>query len=49
MPTLSLLDRLACATADSGKYLVVWKNDGGSWKLHRDIWTTSQPAAAAPA
>jgi uncharacterized protein (TIGR02246 family) len=37
------------ATADSGKYLVVWKNDGGSWKLHRDIWTTSQPAAAAPA
>ena len=29
--------------ADSGKYIVVWKNDGGSWKLHRDIWTTSQP------
>ncbi len=31
--------------ADQGKYLVIWKNDGGSWKLHRDIWTTSQPAA----
>lgn len=29
--------------ADSGKYIVVWKNDGGRWKLHRDIWTTSQP------
>ena len=31
------------ALADQGKYLVVWKNDGGKWKLHRDIWTTSQP------
>ena len=32
------------ATIDQGKYLVVWKNDGGSWKLHRDIWNTSLPA-----
>jgi uncharacterized protein (TIGR02246 family) len=32
------------ATADHGKYLVVWKNDGNAWKLRRDIWTTSQPA-----
>lgn len=32
--------------ADQGKYLVVWKNDAGRWKLHRDIWNTSQPAAA---
>ena len=32
--------------ADQGKYVVVWKNDNGTWKLHRDIWTTSQPAAA---
>jgi uncharacterized protein (TIGR02246 family) len=31
--------------ADQGKYIVVWKNDQGAWKLHRDIWTTSQPAA----
>jgi len=30
--------------ADQGKYLVVWKNDKGAWKLHWDIWTTSQPA-----
>ena len=29
------------AVADKGKYIVVWKNDGGTWKLHRDIWTTS--------
>lgn len=32
------------AVADAGKYIVIWKNDRGSWKLHRDIWTTSQPA-----
>lgn len=26
---------------DHGKYIVIWKKEGGSWKLHRDIWTTS--------
>ncbi|MGI9040549.1 MAG: YybH family protein [Gemmatimonadales bacterium] len=31
--------------ADAGKYLVVWKQEGGAWKLHRDIWTTNRPAA----
>jgi uncharacterized protein (TIGR02246 family) len=36
----------AGAVADEGKYVVVWKNDQGTWKLHRDIWTTSQPAKA---
>jgi uncharacterized protein (TIGR02246 family) len=30
--------------ADAGKYVVIWKNDRGTWKLHRDIWTTSQPS-----
>jgi uncharacterized protein (TIGR02246 family) len=35
------------AVADEGKYIVVWKNDNGMWKLHRDIWTTSQPPAAS--
>ncbi len=31
---------------DHGKYIVIWKQEGGKWKLHRDIWTTSvsQPA-----
>ena len=33
--------------ADHGKYIVVWKNDNGKWKLHRDIWTTSQPPPAS--
>lgn len=32
-------------TLDQGKYVVVWKNDGGAWKLHRDIWTSSMPAS----
>jgi uncharacterized protein (TIGR02246 family) len=31
-------------TLDTGKYIVVWKRDGGQWKLHRDIWNTSMPA-----
>ena len=29
---------------DWGKYLVVWKQEGGDWKLHRDIWNTSKTA-----
>ena len=32
------------SAVDRGKYLVVWRNEGGSWKLHRDIWNTSMPA-----
>jgi ketosteroid isomerase-like protein len=31
--------------ADAGKYVVIWKQEGGAWKVHRDIWTTSRPAA----
>ncbi len=30
---------------DAGKYVVVWKQEDGGWKLHRDIWNTSQPAS----
>ena len=26
---------------DRGKYLVIWKQLAGQWKLHRDIWTSS--------
>jgi len=32
------------STIDQGKYLVTWKNEGGNWKLHRDIWNTNTPA-----
>jgi ketosteroid isomerase-like protein len=24
-----------------GRYVVVWKRDGGRWKLHRDIWNAA--------
>jgi ketosteroid isomerase-like protein len=29
------------AVLDRAKYIVIWKKVGASWKLHRDIWTTS--------
>ena len=29
---------------DKGKYVVIWKNENGEWKLYRDIWNTSMPA-----
>jgi len=28
---------------DRGKYLVVWKQAAGQWKLYRDIWNSSVP------
>jgi uncharacterized protein (TIGR02246 family) len=28
--------------ADRGKYLVVWKQQDGAWKIYRDIWNTSE-------
>lgn len=31
--------------ADAGKYLVIWRREGGAWKLYRDIWTTSRASA----
>ena len=32
---------------DQGKYIVIWKQVEGVWKLHRDIWNTSMPAQKA--
>ena len=29
---------------DSGKFLVVWREEAGAWRLHRDIWNTSVAA-----
>jgi uncharacterized protein (TIGR02246 family) len=28
---------------DRGKYIVIWKREGGRWKLHRDIFNSSLP------
>ena len=33
--------------ADRGKYLVVWRNEDGQWKLHRDVWNSSVAKMAA--
>jgi uncharacterized protein (TIGR02246 family) len=30
---------------DAGKYVVIWKQEAGQWKLHRDIWNSSRPAS----
>ena len=30
---------------DRGKYLVVWKQEEGAWKIDIDIWNSSLPAA----
>jgi ketosteroid isomerase-like protein len=29
------------AVMDSGKFIVIWKQEGGRWKLHQDIWNSS--------
>ena len=31
---------------DKQKYVLIWKREGGQWKLHRVIWNTSMPATA---
>ncbi|BAY10971.1 YybH family protein [Calothrix sp. NIES-2098] len=30
-------------TVDKGKYIVIWKQEDGQWRLHRDIWNSSVP------
>lgn len=32
--------------SDAGKYVVVWKNLDGSWKMAADIWNSDTPLAA---
>jgi uncharacterized protein (TIGR02246 family) len=34
------------AAVDHGKYIVIWKKEGGQWRLHRDIWNSSTPPPA---
>ena len=29
---------------DKGKYIVIWRQAAGEWKLHRDIFNSSMPA-----
>jgi uncharacterized protein (TIGR02246 family) len=30
---------------DTGKYVVIWYQEAGQWKIHRDIWNSSRPAS----
>ncbi len=32
---------------DKGKYIVIWKQEDGDWKLHRDIFNSSMPPPEA--
>ena len=29
---------------DTAKYIVVWKQEDGVWRWHRDIWNSNNPA-----
>lgn len=36
-------------SAEKGKFIVVWKQENGKWKMFRDIWNAdAPPAPAAP-
>ena len=37
------------ASLDKGKFIVVWKNDGGKWKMYRDEWNSDNPLPPAAA
>ena len=36
--------RNASQVVDRGKYMAVWKQDNGRWRLYRDIWNSDMPA-----
>ena len=36
------------AAADTGKFLVHWRNEGGQWLMAHDMWSSNRPADPAP-
>jgi ketosteroid isomerase-like protein len=34
-------------TLDQGKYIVLWKQEDGKWKMYRDIWNSNMPEQSA--
>jgi len=30
-------------SAEKGKFIVIWKEENGKWKMHRDIWNSDAP------
>ena len=43
--TLKIQPEEGVTVTDVGKYVVIWKHDGKSWKLDIDIWNSNMPAA----
>ncbi|HET6767066.1 MAG TPA: DUF4440 domain-containing protein [Chitinophagaceae bacterium] len=43
--TYSMTDK-AGKEIDKGKYIVLWKQEDGKWKLFRDCWNSDLPAIA---
>lgn len=35
-------------SVEKGKFVVVWKEENGKWKMYRDIWNSDAPPAPAP-
>ena len=35
-------------SVEKGKYIVVWKEENGKWKMHRDIWNSDAPPPPPP-
>lgn len=36
------------SVTERGKYLNVWTQEGGTWKIHTNIWNSDAPPAPAP-
>jgi ketosteroid isomerase-like protein len=36
-------------SAEKGKFIVIWKEENGKWKMYRDIWNSDTPAPPPPA
>jgi ketosteroid isomerase-like protein len=35
------------ASWDKGKFIVIWKEENGKWKMYRDIWNSDAPSPPA--
>ncbi len=43
----AILESSHPANVGHGKYVVIWKQAGGAWLLHRDCWNSSDPSSLA--
>ncbi len=39
---------LADGSIEYGKFIQLWKNQGGVWKLHRSMWSPNGPPVSGP-